>query len=207
MSRKKDFDYFKAMETLAENAYTAAGILEDIVRNYSLEYYKEKVGKIHEIEKDSDALIAQLNKELYESFITPIDREDIMVISEQIDDILDGINAMAFLFENLIITDMRKETDHFAEMVTSATKGVHTAVKEFHKFKNSKDLKNLILEVNNIESEGDRLFSQLKKQLFSEEENLLEIIKWKEIYDRFELILNATEDAVDTIDIMTIKNT
>src|SRR5699024_12531532 len=100
MSRKKHFDYFKAMETLAENAYTAAGILEDIVRNYSLEYYKEKVGKIHEIEKDSDALIAQLNKELYESFITAIDRTDIMIISDQIDYILNRINLMSFLFQD-----------------------------------------------------------------------------------------------------------
>ena len=102
---------------------------------------------------------------------------------------------------------MRPDTDRFATMVNTATNGVHMAMKEFHKFKNSKDLKNLIHEVNDIESEGDRLLSRLKKKLFSEEEDLLEIIKWNEIYDRFETILNATEETVDMIDVLTIKNT
>jgi uncharacterized protein Yka (UPF0111/DUF47 family) len=78
---------------------------------------------------------------------------------------------------------------------------------EFPKFKNSKTLKNMIIEVNDVESEGDLLFSNLKKQLFSEETNVLEIIKWKEIYDRFESILNASEEAVDIIDGLIIKNT
>lgn len=207
MSRKKQFDYFKAMEKLAESGHLAAQILEDIVDNYTAENFITKANQIHKIEKESDQLLDELNAELYDAFITPIDREDIMVISELLDDILDGINSMAFLFENLNVTDMRPDTDRFATMVNTATNGVHMAMKEFHKFKNSKDLKNLIHEVNDIESEGDRLFSRLKKKLFSEEEDLLEIIKWNEIYDRFETILNATEETVDMIDVLTIKNT
>lgn len=207
MGRKKQYDYFKKMEQLAENVHTAAEILEEIVDNYSTTDFSERAEKIHEIEKNSDQIVEELTNELYDAFITPIEREDILVVSERLDDILDGINAMTYLFENLVITQMRAETDKLAALVTEAAKGVHEAMKEFPKLKNSKDLKKLISDVNYVESQGDRLYSRLKKHLFSKEQDVLEIVKWKEIYDGFELIINYHEDAVDLIDGMIIKNT
>ncbi|WJS83099.1 DUF47 domain-containing protein [Tetragenococcus halophilus] len=188
MGRKKQYDYFKKMEQLAENVHIAAEILEEIVDNYSTTDFSERAEKIHEIEKNSDQIVEELTNELYDAFITPIEREDILVVSERLDDILDGINAMTYLFENLVITQMRAETDKLAALVTEAAKGVHEAMKEFPKLKNSKDLKKLISDVNYVESQGDRLYSRLKKHLFSKEQDVLEIVKWKEIYDGFELI-------------------
>ncbi|MDN6733907.1 MAG: DUF47 family protein, partial [Tetragenococcus koreensis] len=204
MGRKKQYNYFKKMAQLAENVHVAAEILEEIVDNYSTDNFAEKAEKIHEVEKKSDHIVEELTNELYDAFITPIEREDILVVSERLDDILDGINAMTYLFENLVITEMRAETDKFAALVTKAAKGVHEAMKEFPKFKNSKTLKELISDVNEVESQGDRLYSRLKKRLFSEEQDVLEIVKWKEIYDEFELIINYNEDAVDLIDGMPI---
>lgn len=207
MARRKQYDFFVAMEHLAENAHTAAEILLDLVRNYSPEKLVSESEKIHDLEREADHIVTELTNELYDAFITPIDREDILVISERLDDILDGINGMTYLFENLVITEMREETDVFAEMVAKAAKGVHTATKEFPKFKNSKTLRKMINEVNHTESDADRLYSKLKKGLFTEEENVVEIIKWKDIYDRFEEIINDSESAVDIIDGMVIKNT
>lgn len=152
-------------------------------------------------------MIAELTNELYDSFITPIDREDILIISERLDDILDGIMGLTYLFENLVIKSLRPETAEFAGMIEQATQGVQTALKEFPKFKNSKTLRQMINDVNRIESEADLLYSKLKKALFTDEKDVLEIIKWKDIYDRFETIINDTEGAVDIIDGMVIKNT
>lgn len=118
------------------------------------------------LKKNSDQIVEELTNELYDAFITPIEREDILVVSERLDDILDGINAMTYLFENLVITQMRAETDKLAALVTEAAKGVHEAMKEFPKLKNSKDLKKLISDVNYVESQGDRLYSRLKKNTY-----------------------------------------
>ncbi|HLQ41057.1 MAG TPA: DUF47 family protein [Tetragenococcus sp.] len=207
MAKKKHYDYFKKMEELAANVHQAAEILEEIVKDYSIENLATKSKKIHQIEKNSDNLVEELTNELYDAFITPIDREDILVISERLDDILDGINAMTYMFDNLVITKMRPETEKLAQMVTVAGKGVHKAMHEFPKFKNSKHMKEFIDDVNDIESEGDLLFSRLKKSLYTNEKDVLEIVKWTEIYNRFEMILNFSEDAVDIIDGLIIKNT
>ncbi|MHC5267856.1 DUF47 domain-containing protein [Enterococcus sp. LJL98] len=207
MARKKQYDYFKTMEQLAENAHLAAEHLEKIIGNYDSTTLMENSEVIHQLEKKNDALVDELTNQLYDAFITPIDREDILIVSECLDDIIDGINSMTYLFENLVITHLRPETDTFALYVSRATKGVHSAMLEFHKFKSSKKLKQLIVEVNKIESEGDLLYSRLKKQLFTEEKDVLEIIKWKDIYARFEETINDTERVVDIIDGMIIKNT
>ena len=207
MARKKQYNYFNTMELLSENAHLAAEHLETIFENYKPEELIENSEVIHQLEKKNDLLVDELTNQLYDAFITPIDREDILIISECLDDIIDGINSMTYLLENLVVTTIRPETQTFSAFVSRAAKGVHLAMIEFPKFKNSKKLKQLILEVNEIESEGDLLYSRLKKQLFSEEKDLLEIIKWKEIYDCFESIINDTERVVDIIDGMIIKNT
>ncbi|BCA85658.1 phosphate transport regulator [Enterococcus saigonensis] len=207
MARRKQYDFLGAMAHLTKNAADAAEVLVQLVKNYSSETLVLEAEKIHDLEKEGDRIVTELTNELYDAFITPIDREDILVIAERIDDILDGINALTYLFENLAITKMRPQTDEFAKMVLVATNGVHTAMQEFPKFKHSKTLKKMIDEVNRVESESDQLYSELKKSLFTEETDVLEIIKWKDVYDRLEQIVNASEDAVDIIDGMVIKNT
>lgn len=207
MARKKQYDYFKAMEQLAANSHEAAEVLAEIIGNYSVEKLASDKEKIHDLEKQSDTIVTELTNELYDAFITPIDREDILVISERLDDILDGINGIVYMFENLVITQLREQTDQFAQLICTAAQGVHTATMEFPKFKNSKTLRKMIDEVNKTESEADRLYSSLKKRLFTEETDPIEIIKWKDVYDKMEAIVNAGESAVDIIDGMVIKNT
>lgn len=207
MARKKGFDYFAAMEQLATNGHLAAKRFSLLINDYSETALSEAAAEIHGLEKEGDQVIAELTNELYDSFITPIDREDMLVISERLDDILDGIMGLTYLFENLVITKIRPETNLFADMIVQATQGVETALKEFPKFKNSKTLRQMINDVNTIESEADLLYSKMKKALFTDEKEVLEIIKWKDIYDRFESIINDTESAVDIIDGMVIKNT
>ena len=154
MARKKQYDFFKAIAQLADNTHQAAEIFAVLVQNYDPATLIADSEKIHILEKDSDQVITELTNELYDAFITPIDREDILVISERIDDILDGINGLTYLFENLVVAEMRPETENFAQMIATAAKGVHTATEELPKFKVSKTMKSLIDEVNSTESEA-----------------------------------------------------
>ena len=138
MARKKQYNYFNTMELLSENAYLAAEHLETIFENYNAEELIENSEVIHQLEKKNDLLVDELTNQLYDAFITPIDREDILIISECLDDIIDGINSMTYLLENLVVTTIRPETQTFSAFVSRAAKGVHLAMIEFPKFKNSK---------------------------------------------------------------------
>ena len=206
MARKKGFDYFGAMERLAGDAQEASGILAEILTEYDVNTLKENSERIHEIKRDGDEVVREIMKELYVSFITPIDREDIVQIVDRLDDILDGINGVTYQLYHLNVTHIRPETGKFIDLIFHAVSWVEKAVKEFAHFKISKELMPLIDEVNRVESEGDRCYSELMSKLFREETDAIEIIKWKEVYDSFENILDSCEDAADIIAGLVIKN-
>ncbi len=206
MARKKQYNYFEKLNELAVLVKKAAICLEELVQNFSQENLDGYSQKIHDYEHQADAIVDEITNELYDSFITPIDREDILEVATHLDDVLDGINSLTYLFENLAISAMRLETDLFANYVRRACDGLEVAMKEFPKFKNSKKLKQMIKQVTETESEADRLFSRLKKQLFTDGTQVLEIIKWKDVYERFETTINDAEYVAELIGGVVIKN-
>ncbi|GGC82786.1 DUF47 domain-containing protein [Enterococcus wangshanyuanii] len=206
MARKKQFDYFGELEHLAKNAHQAAEILEMIALNYSLDYLEKEAVQIHELEREGDQIVKRILSELYVSFITPIDREDIVEITERLDDVLDTINSIAYLLSSLVVKDLKENALVFITYALEATAGVLTATKEFAKFKNSKTLRTMMDEVSEIEGKADKLYSESMKDLFTNEENPIEVIRWKNVYDQLEDLLNASESVVDVIGGLVIKN-
>lgn len=206
MARKKQFDYFGELEHLAKNAHQAAELLELIAVDYSLEKLENEAEKIHSLEREGDQIVQKILNELYISFITPIDREDIVEITQRLDDVLDTINSIAYLLSSLVVKELNENAMVFITYGVEATAGVLTATKEFAKFKNSKTLHALIDEVSEIEGKADKLYSESMKNLFTNEQNPIEVIRWKNVYDQLEELLNASEAVVDVIGGLVIKN-
>ena len=201
MARKKQFDYFGELNQLATNAYEAAKVLQEIVDNYSLENLVKKSEAIHQLEKENDEIVRKILNELYISFITPIDREDIVDITDHLDNIIDSINSLSYLLDHLVVEEMIASALELTAYIVKATEGVKSATKEFAKFKNSKTLVSL------IESQGDKLYSSAMKDLMTNEKDLLKVIKWKDVYDQLERTINDCESAVNIIVGIVIKNT
>ncbi|MFD1899831.1 DUF47 domain-containing protein [Enterococcus termitis] len=206
MARKKQFDYFGELAHLAKNAHQAAEILEMIAIDYSLETLEKEAVKIHDLEREGDQIVKRILNELYISFITPIDREDIVEITERLDDVLDSINSVAYLLSSLVVEELKENALVFIAYALEATAGVLTATKEFAKFKNSKTLHTMIDEVSEIEGKADKLYSESLKKLFTNEKDPIEVIRWKNVYDQLEALLNASESVVDVISGLVIKN-
>lgn len=135
MARKKQFDYFGELEHLAKNAHQAAELLEMITVDYSLEKLENEAQKIHELEREGDQIVQKIMSELYVSFITPIDREDIVEITQRLDDVLDTINSISYLLSSLVVKELKENALVFITYGVEATAGVLTATKEFAKFK------------------------------------------------------------------------
>lgn len=207
MARKKEFNYFTALANLALKGEEAAKVLLVMIQEYDYEKNREKIEKIHLIENEADTISREILDELNHSFVTPIDREDIVGITENLDDIVDGINALAYLFDTYLIKDLRPKTEKIAGYVVEATEGITIATNEFAKFKHSKTLKSMIAQVNKIEEKTDDLYRALIKELFTREADVLNVVKWKSVYEGFEKVINNTEIAADNLEGLVIKNT
>jgi Protein of unknown function DUF47. len=182
----------------------AAEILQNLFTNYN--DIDEKIGAIEKLEHSCDRTIHDIIEHLNRSFITPIDREDIFLIAKTLDDIIDNIEATAQALKLFMITRIRPQTVEMARLVTQCTRVLAEVVGELKVMKTSKTLQPKIIEVNNIENQGDETYNRIIQELFAKEQNPVEIIKWKEIIESMESTLDTCESIANMIEGIVSKN-
>jgi predicted phosphate transport protein (TIGR00153 family) len=204
--KKKETDYFETFALMAQASVKAAEQLNDLICNFDLATVAEKADSIHDTEHASDNLFHDMVTQLNRAFITPIDREDILAVANTIDSITDAIEDVANLFDMLSVPDIRPGAPKMSELIVRCCKGLSEQITEFRSFKHPQKLYDLSIEVNNLEEEGDRLHRSIIKELYRSGVDVLVIIKWKEIYDMMEEVLDLCEDAADIVAGLAIKN-
>lgn len=205
MAHKKNVNYFDVLVTASHYAYQTACQLNEMITNY--QDVAQKAKAIHDLEHAADYECHCLFEALNTAFITPIDREDIYDLIKAIDDITDLIEDVANRFDMFSIASVRPEAIKFGALMERATQRLYELLQSFknHK-KNQATLHKLVTEVNSIEEEGDRLYRDVIKAMFINEKDVMELIKWKDIYDDMENVLDACEDVADIIQGVVMKH-
>lgn len=205
MAQKNEANYFDMFITSVEYVCTAAKDLLDLVKNYT--DVERKVKAIHKIEDDADQHFHLLYHHLMRSFMTPIDREDILALAQKIDDVTDLIEDIAYRFVMFDLKTVTPATIPFVELIVRNCDLLLMAVKEFKNFAKSKDLPTKIIQINNIEAEGDTFYQDTVRQLFLTSKDAIEIMIWREIYHKMEDTLDGCEAVADLMDGIVVKNT
>lgn len=200
----KDVNYFDMFSQGAKICCKAAEALENLLNNNAGTL--EGIEAIHEIEHEGDKLYHKIYYHLNRSFITPIERDDILQISKQIENTIDTIDEVAIIFKMLSVTKLKPEGRELLTLISKSCQTLLETTNEFKSFKKSKRLMPLIVEINHIEEEGDRLYQAAVKRLFAEEKDVLEVVKWKNIYDTLENVLDACEDVADVMEGVIVNN-
>jgi len=205
MAVKKDLNYFDVLITATQYSYQTARQLNDLFADY--QNVPQKAKAIHDLEHAADHECHRLCEALNVAFITPIDREDIYSLIKSIDDITDLIEDVSNRFDMFNVSAVRPEAIKLGQMMERATKMLAELMVSFKNFKKNKaQIHELVKEVNTIEEEGDRLYRDMVKGLFLYEKDVLEVIKWKDIYDDMENVLDACEDVADIVQGVVMKN-
>jgi uncharacterized protein Yka (UPF0111/DUF47 family) len=197
----KFFDMFIEYAVINNNV---ALLLKDFANDMSNP--EEKYQKVKKEEQEGDMMLHKVQEELAKSFITPIDREDIYLIGNSLDDIADLIETTASRFIMFNLSSVRQEALLFCDYIAASTKELINLMKEFKIMNKSKVLPQKIVEINRIEDDGDILFRRAVRELFDGRTPELEIIIWKEIYERLENALNACEDLANIIEGVVMKH-
>lgn len=203
--RKKEVDYYTMLSTMIDCTLRAAVALHNLITDY--DDVENKAEKIHEIEHEGDNLLHKLTHALNKAFITPLDREDLMLLGDRIDNLTDSIEDVALTMDMLLIKEIREDIIPVSELMLKACTKLVNAFVEFRSFKTSKTFTTMIIEVNNYEEAADRLHRKAVKCLFQENNlDTLEVLRWKEIYDKMELVLDSCEDVADALELIAVKN-
>ncbi len=207
MKKKNEFNYFDEFTKSAKFAKEAATELKNYVLNFQNATSETEMKKIHEIENNADENLHGLKNYLLKDFLPPIDREDILSIAYTIDDLVDGIDEVGIDMNIFNITKVTENMKKLMELLEKATDLVYDLVVELKNLKKTEDIKNKVIEVNKIEEQADRLYENSIRELYKNEKDAVEIVKWTNIYRMIEnSCFDACERIAECIDNVLVKN-
>lgn len=206
MKRKNDVNYFDAFVQLVQYSCQAANLLNDIMNNFKAEELSKKMKEMHAIEHAGDEARHAIVKRLSREFITPIEREDIMAMSDAIDNVTDTIEDVLMRMYMYNVTSVRHHAVELTAVIVKCCNALKTALDEFHNFRKSQKLHNLIIEINFQEEEGDRLYTEANRELFTSNSDFREVAAWETTFHYLEKCCDSCEDVADVIESVIMKN-
>ncbi len=199
----KERKFFALFEQSAQNAVKITQQFKDMV--YVWENIKERLGIITDLEHQGDAITHQIFEQLHRSVITPFDREDIALLAHSLDDVADFVHAAAdamFLYRVQHPTRRAKE---MADIALQTVVEVEKAVSEVHDRNGRKQLLKRCVEINRLENNGDRVYRSAMAELFDDSADIASLIKWREIYNHMESVVDRCEDIANILEGVAIK--
>lgn len=206
MARKKDYNYFNKFVELVDYSCKCAEILHETLANFNINTIEKKVHELHEIEHAGDLSKHELIEQLSTEFIAPIEREDIVSLSQEIDDITDEIEDVLIKVHMFNVASIKPEVLEFTSLITKCCNALKVALQEFSNYKKSSTLKAKIIEVNQLEEAGDRLYHSTIRNLYVNSKDPVELLVWTEIYNCLEACCDACEDTADLVESIVMKN-
>lgn len=206
MAKKGDRYYFDNFIACVDCSHRAATLLGNALKQYKREELASLREKIHEIEHEADIKKHELMYMLNKAFITPIEREDILSLSQNLDEITDTIEDVFLRVYICNPADIKGEALFMVDLVISACEALKVALTEFPEFRKSAKLKEYLIRVNDLEEEGDELYINGMKALYEKESNAIEIIAWRDIYGYLEKCMDACEHVADVMETVIMKN-
>jgi predicted phosphate transport protein (TIGR00153 family) len=197
----RDQEFFTLFDELTTYLATSARLLQDLFANPTRIH--EQIRAIKEVEHKADELTHEINARIDRSFVTPFDREDIHALSTRLDDVIDLLDGTARRAEIFHIGDVRDPARKLCALIVEATEHLQRGVKGI---KRTKDVNACAIEVKRIEEEGDAVYHEAVGDLFQGQPDPLDVIRWKEIYDRLEQAIDSCMGVVHALQSISMKN-
>ncbi|WP_068674200.1 DUF47 domain-containing protein [Oceanobacillus sp. Castelsardo] len=169
------------------------------------ETLKEFAEKIKEYESIADDKVHTIIKDLNDTFITPIEREDILQLTMNLDDIVDGMEEFTAYMEIFQILSSNEFMNRFTDYIHKCSKEIVTSL-ELLANGRLKDLESHAIQIKDYESKCDGLYHDSLKDLFQNEKDPIKVIQYKEIYDTLEDISDCCQDVASTLQSIMMKN-
>lgn len=204
---KGDKFYYENLAASAAFSRNAATYLVECLEEYDPENIQQMLDKMHGIEHGADEKKHEMNEALAKAFVTPVDREDLDMLSHRLDDVTDLIEEILQKFYIFDIRVILPEAVAFAQKLVRSCELLCDIMGEFESFKKSKKIRAQIIELNDVEEECDQLYLTSMRQLTLQSTNVLVTASWREIFDCMEACADACEHASECVGSVIMKNT
>lgn len=206
MAKGTKYNYFTALEEMSSYSVQAVNYLDEVIRDYDPNKINMCIQKMHEIENKEDEKKHEIMKNLIREFLPPIDREDIIQLASELDDVTDLIDELLHLFYMLNIQTLIPEFTNLVELLKECCVAMDLAVKELKQFRKSTTIHDNVVRVNNAENKGDALYTDIMHKLYTSDKDAIDIMRWAEVMNVTENCYDACEHVSETIETIVMKN-
>lgn len=206
MGSKQNSFYFDNFIACADYSRKAAQLLDKGMRQFDPAQIGEMIEEMHEVEHAGDEKKHELLNVLAKAFITPIEREDVILLGQNIDEVTDKIEDVLLRMYCNNIKSVRPDALELVAVVIECCDELKEMLEEFPRFKNSKKLHEKIVNINTLEEKADQLFISSMRNLHTTCDDPVMIIVWREIYIYLEKCVDACEHVADTVESVIMKN-
>ena len=193
--------FFEMFRKASHNMIEGSKLLKDMMENFRNP--AEQARRIKDVEHIGDGLTHDIVRKLNQTFITPIDREDIHDLASALDDILDSVEAVA---DRFVVFKVDRPTDtaiKLANVLYQAADAVGCGIDRLGQ--PHANVTECGVLVNTLENEADRIMRDAVSSLFEKEKDPVTVIKWKEIYEHFEEGTDRCEDVANILERIALK--
>jgi uncharacterized protein len=197
-----DREFFDLFEEAAQNILRGADLLDQMLGGWP-----EKANLARELliaEQDGDRITHDIVQRLNQTFVTPIDREDILELASGLDDVLDMAEEVGDFLGLYKIEAPMAQSQRMAHILLQSCRQIAEAMPRLRKFD---DISHYTVEIHRLENDGDRVVREALASLFEEGIDPMVVIRWKDIYERLESAIDATERVANILQNIVIKNT
>jgi predicted phosphate transport protein (TIGR00153 family) len=197
----RDRQFFDLFEEAGGNILRAAGLLEEMLADFP--EHNELAREILICEQEGDRITHDIIQRLNQTFVTPIDREDIHELSSALDDVVDYTEEVADYLGLYKIEAPMSQAQELARVLHAAARQIAEAMPRLRGFR---DISHYTVEINRLENDGDRITREAIASLFDTGIDPMVVIRWKDIFERLEEAIDATEHVANILEGIVIKN-
>ncbi|HLG44545.1 MAG TPA: DUF47 family protein [Nitrospirales bacterium] len=197
----RDPAFFEMFNEAARNMVTGSRLLKEMMESYH--DVERHAREIKRVESAGDAITHTIIRKLNQTFITPIDREDIYALASDIDDVLDLVEATA---DRMVVFKIEKPTHEAIELADIIYRSCEELGAGIAQLGKVTDLTACFVKVNSLENEADRITRDAIARLFEGERDPIMVIKWKEIYESLEEGTDRCEDVANILERILLKH-
>lgn len=204
--KPREMVFFDLLEAAVANVYQAGQLFDREIRSGDPERFAELRRQMKDLEHTGDDLTHQIIDRLNHTFVTPLEREDILSLAHAIDDVVDRIHAVC---ERILLYRISHVLPAITEMSSIIVEGsgelIHL-VKSLRDMSNQKEIRDRIRRVHALENKADSIYHAALAQLFEDPKDPIELIKWKELLEQMEHATDKVELVAKVVGSTVMKN-
>jgi predicted phosphate transport protein (TIGR00153 family) len=200
----KDKRFYDLLHQGSKNLVDAGEVLLDLMEHY--QNVEMKTERLRELEHNGDAITHEIMALLHKTFVTPIEREDIALLAQRMDDVIDFIEGATTAMRIYRVSGPTAKSRDLADVVRLMTIKVEQAIAHLRGHRNLREILPHCVELNRLENVADDLFRSATAELFEDTDSAAEIIKWREIYDHLEAATDRCEDVANVLEGIVLRH-